>query len=193
MIKPEKIGITGPQASGKDTASEHLQVAHGYLHFSTSDIIRDETIRLHGSEDQYLQQQVAKQLRASLGANALCLMAFERYEQEGADYDGLVVSGYRNRDAAQSVRDQGGLLVFTDAPLEVRFARLLGRGRIGESTTFEEFRTIDEQERRDSLKLGQNLDAIRAMSDLYVCNDGSKETFLTAIDQLATSGTLEAA
>jgi dephospho-CoA kinase len=166
----EIIGITGTSASGKDTASEHIEQAHGYLHISTADMVREVAMEKHGTTDQMVLRHVGSELRGRLGKSALCRIAIERYHDMRNDFEGLVISGYRSVEGAQLIHDNGGILLFLDAPIGTRYARLQERHRIGESTTFKQFKTFEEEEYSGQLATGQDLAGIRKISDIYLSN-----------------------
>lgn len=185
IMPHEIIGITGTSASGKDTAAKHIEAEHGYMHVSTADMVREVALEEYGSIEQMVLRQVGDELRRRLGKSALCQIAIEKYKDEKANYQGLVISGYRSVPAAQLIRDNHGLLLFLDAPLETRFARAQDRHRAGESSTFEQFREFEEEEYSGQLATGQNLAGIRQISDINLQNTFEDRTaFKLFIDEL---------
>lgn len=183
-MKQEIIGISGTSASGKDLAAAHLE-SQGYLHVSTADIVRDESIRLYGSTDQYDLRAAAGAIRRREGPGAIALKALLRFEALRNEYGGLVVSGIRAVAPAQAIKDTGGFLMFFDAPSRLRYERQNTRGRTGESTSFEEFVRFENEEMEGALNTGQNLGAVKAMSDLVIYNDSDKSSFISRIETAA--------
>lgn len=176
----ELVGIVGTSASGKNTGAEHLE-AQGYLHYDTGEIVRQEAIKRFRSEDQAACRQAGHELRQELGGGALALVAVREYEKRRADYEGLVVSGMRAIAPAQTIVDHEGLLIYVDAPIEQRFARLVLRGRNGESETLEDFVVFEEEEIAGTLNTGQNLSAIADISHIRIYNDGELADYLAQI------------
>lgn len=180
----EILGLNGPSAGGKDTGGEHL-ASLGYLHLATGDVIRQEALRRYGTEQQRVLRIVGHELREERGPGAICNTAIDTYRERAADYEGVVVSGMRAVAAAQVIHNESGLLVYVDAPTEVRYQRLVGRNRPGEPTNLEEFEVFEKEELAGQLTTGQNLLAIRAMSDVYIENISDLATFLTILENTA--------
>lgn len=177
----EIVGISGTSASGKNTAASLLE-EHGYMHVDTGSIVTAEAQRLFGSTELHLIRQAAHDLRQRLGAAATTLSALQMYDERRADYEGLVVSGLRAVEPASAVQTFGGLLIFLDAPIERRYENFTNRDHPAKQNwDFDEFRKFEEEEYSGDLPTGQNLAAIRTMSDVFIYNDGSLEAYL---DQL---------
>ncbi|MBI2107816.1 hypothetical protein HYT54_01705 [Candidatus Woesearchaeota archaeon] len=75
------------------------------------------------------------------------------------------------------------VLVAIDAPIEIRFERLLKRGRLGDARTLEDFK---RQEEKENLKIdtGQQLDKCISMADKVVINDSTLEQLHQKINKL---------
>ncbi len=182
----EVIGIAGTSASGKDSGAEYLAQRYGYLHISTADLIRTEAIRRYGSDDQYLLRKIGHEMRQQMGKGALASTAIAAYTRSADEYAGVIVSSYRIPQAADVIRQSGGLLVFVDAPVEERYKRLQGRNRTGESKSLEEFVQFELDESAGSTQNGLNLSAVRDMSDIQIMNDSSEPLFHAKLDSLMT-------
>ncbi len=181
----EIIAITGSSASGKDSAAEHIAAEHGYLHVDTGDIVRKAGIERYGSEDQYVLRKVGHEIRQELGQGGLGRMALDLYLQSKDAHHGLVVSGIRAVPAAMVIKESGGFLLYVDAPTEVRFDRLVLRGKHGESSTLEEFIQYEREEYEGNLSTGQNLEGVRALCDYYLFNDyPDVETYLATVESV---------
>ncbi len=180
----EILGINGPSAGGKDTAGNHL-AGLGYLHLATGDVIRQEAIQRYGTEEQRVLRMVGHELRQERGPGAICSAAIDSYRQRADEFCGVVVSGMRAVEAAKVIREESGLLVYIDAPVRMRYDRLVGRDRPGEPTCIEDFEVFEQEELAGQLTTGQNLLAIRAMSDVYVENVSDRPSFLAAIEAIA--------
>lgn len=178
----EIVGISGTSASGKDTAAEHLE-DRGYLLVATGQVVRGEAMRLFGSTDQYLLRKAGHELRQRLGGGAICIAAIEQYQEKQENYKGVVVSGIKALAPAQTIKDLGGLLVFVDAPTEVRYQRQVGRARIGESSSYEEFVRFEEEEFSGQLATGQNARGIQEISDVIINNVHDLPTFIADVDR----------
>ena len=86
-------------------------------------------------------------------------------------------------EAKELMKNKNFTLVGIDAPIELRFKRLLERNRVGDAKTLKEFK---EQEQRENLKsnTNQQLDATFKLSNKIILNDGTLEQLHKKIDDL---------
>jgi dephospho-CoA kinase len=187
-MKSRLIGVAGTLGAGKDTAASIFTDNYGYIHLSTGDAIRSEAMSRFGRVDRDTLHQVANSLRVAQGAGVLCLKAIETYDssvislKEG---NGLVVSGIRAIAEAQVIKNRGGLLLFVDAPIEMRYARLLARNREGEITTsLEAFQAFEARELETASDTGQDINGVRKLSHLVLYNDGDRMQFTGQLEQI---------
>lgn len=138
--QPKIIGISGTFASGKDALAECLERDFGYRHVSLGDMVRKESIRLYGSLERPILAKTAKELRYREGAGALVIEALKEPLP-------LVITGIRTLGEAKELRAAGGVLVFVDTDVEVRFIRVKTRQRDRETElTLDQFRKNEERE-----------------------------------------------
>jgi dephospho-CoA kinase len=163
------VGLTGPNASGKGEAADHL-VRMGFTYHSLSDVVREEaTARglTHRREDLIA---VGNDLRARHGFGILAERIVPRLSVRGGRN---VVDSIRNpREVDVLRRLPFFLLLGVTAPIEVRFDRARARGRIGDGESLEEFRTREEME-NSADPWGQQLAATLALADHIIYNVGS--------------------
>lgn len=137
---PELIGISGTFASGKDTVAEFLVKDFGFTHVSTGDMVRKIAQEKYRSIERPILAKTATELRYENGAGALVTEALKEQRP-------LVITGIRSLGEAKALRAAGGILLFVDAPLEVRYERVIFRSRDNETKlTLEEFRANEEKE-----------------------------------------------
>lgn len=178
------IGLSGTFASGKDTLAHYLVKEKNYLHVSTGDMVRQEALMLRGSVERPVLHEVADELRRKHGAGIFAELAVKTYKErlkERDDYDGMVVSGLRSLGEAKAIRMAGGMLIFVDAPEELRYKRMVSRKRDAETQlTFAEFKEQEasELEGHTDDDAAFNILAIKDMADKVVVNDGDLNTFI---------------
>ena len=170
------IGIAGTLATGKDTVAEHLAANFGYTHISTGDIVRELAQVEHGSIERPVLYETAKKHRETEGAGFLVHRALE-HEQP------LVITGLRSLGEAKELKAGGGILLFIDAPIEVRYERMRTRQRDNETAlTLDGFRQNETKEwyagPNDS---DFNLRDIEKMSDIVIDNALELEPFLKLV------------
>lgn len=174
------VGITGTSASGKNTVGEFLET-QGYLHMDTGGIVQQEAKRIFGSTTAEHVRQAGHIIRQRLGAAALTTLAIQEYERNSDSYAGVAISGMRAPAPARGVKEAGGLLLYLDAPIELRYRRLVERGRIDVATTFEEFVVFEQEELEGGLQTGQNLQAVRELADIEIITIGTAEDTLRQV------------
>ena len=193
--KPLFIGLSGTLNAGKDSLAERLAEKHGFLHMSTSNMIRamkkqqfgDSPLALLTRNDPYINK-----LRSERGPGFLVNEVHNLWEQNKAKYPGgFVASALRAIGEAAAIEQLGGIMIFVNADPKIRYARSQLRNRDATETgkTFEEFMKSERSEIDvdPSDKSVQNLVAMENMADLVVLNNGNNiEDFQdSAIDAIA--------
>jgi dephospho-CoA kinase len=187
MSKPI-IGVTGTFGSGKDTVADILEQDYNVLHVSTSDIVREKSMERHGSIERnpYLQE-TATYYRKEFGGDYFAREAYKRYEEQADTYAGAVITGIRSLGEARTIKELGGVLVQVDAPIEMRYERMIARKRDAETQmTLDEFRASEANERTggdDDASF--NIDKIGEMADVKIINDGTLDKFKEKVNKLA--------
>lgn len=183
------IGVAGTFASGQDSVAQYLADKHNFLFVSTSNIVREEARMLYGSIERPVLFKTATELREEHGGGVLVERALQRFKEKIDQYDGLVVPGIRSLGESKAITNAGGVIVFTDAPLEIRYERMRGRKRDGEAElSLEEFkqRELQEASTGDS-DADFNREAIRKQADYHIANDGTLEEFNQKIESFLAS------
>ena len=165
--KPTLIGLAGTFAAGKDTISHRLEADFGYRHVSTSEMVRRLARKNYGSIERPILVKTADKLRHQNGAGALVIEALKQPVP-------LIVSGLRSLGEAKAIKEAGGLLVFVDAPAELRYERMRARDRDTETKlSLEEFIAGEQREwHAGDEDADFNLQGIKMMSDHVI--DSSK-------------------
>ena len=182
MNLPQIIGIAGTLSSGKDTLAEYLKENYGYNHVSTGDMVRSESQKRYGNIERPTMQIVGPELRAEGGAGVLVKKALEQPRP-------VVVTGIRAIGEAKALKEAGGILLFIDAYIGIRYERMKERARDAESaSTLEQF---IESERKEVAAGNNDEDysqiIIQNMADKTINNSDSLDAFYnTSIDFLST-------
>lgn len=162
---PQLIGIAGSFASGKDTIAHRLADDFGFTHVSTGDMVREIALRERDSIERPVLHEVADQHRKRDGAGIFVRHALQKPRP-------LVITGIRSLGEAKELKQHGGLLLFIDAPSEVRYERMRSRNRDAEvGLSLEQFRANEEQEwHQGESDADFNLRDIKAMADITIEN-----------------------
>ena len=182
------IGIAGTLSSGKDTLAEYLEHQKGFVHKSTSDMLRAEKKRIYGDSPEALLKRAdpfANNLRSERGAGILVQLAYE--ESLVANAKCIVISGIRSIGEVEKLHEIGGRLLFVDADPDIRFKRAQSRKRdIQDIKSFEDF-LAQEATESDNIdqtdKTVQNLPAMKRLADYVMHNNYDLVTFLAEADQ----------
>lgn len=173
--KPRLIGIAGSFASGKDTIAHHLVEDFGFSHVSTSDMVREVALKERGSIERPVLYEVATEHRRREGAGVFVKYALNKPLP-------LVVTGMRSMGEAKAIKAAGGVMLFVDAPAELRYERMKSRLRDREAfLSLDEF-IINEQKEwhTGDGDADFNLRDIKATADIVIENDLDLTAFLNA-------------
>jgi len=169
------VGLTGAYCAGKGEAAAYL-AKKGFEYFSCSDEIRS-ILKEKGVEpgrDAMIKE--GNELRKKFGAGYLASRIARKLKKSG------VVDSIRNVEEINVLRETGKfILVYIDAPPELRFERAKKRGRAGEGETFEEFMEKENRERSTEIN-EQQLDLCMEQADYKIMNDSSLEDLHRQID-----------
>lgn len=176
MNSPQLIGISGTFASGKDTVAEFLVKDFGFTHVSTGDMVRNIALEKYGSIERPILHQTAKELRYESGAGALVIEALKQDRP-------LVITGIRTLGEAKALKAAGGTLLFVDAPVAMRYERVMSRSRDNEAAlTLEEFQANEEKELYGGPNDEDfNIRGIGEMADISVQNTLPLEQYVALV------------
>lgn len=171
--KPQLIGIAGSFASGKDTIAHALVEDFAFTHVSTGDMVREVALKERGSIERPVLREVADKHRHRDGAGAFVKHALKKPRP-------LVITGIRAPGEAKALKEQGGILIFVDAPAKIRYERMQARHRDHETElSLEEFEANEAKEwHAGDDDADFNLRDIKQMADILVENTASLEAFI---------------
>lgn len=186
----EIIGVAGTNGAGKDTLSIVREKSHKILTVSLGQILRDSLPSSITPTREVLSNH-SRKLRQKMGNGVLSTLALEEYatkKSEDNALEGLTVNGVRHPDEARVLQKAGGLVVWVDAPIELRYDRIqkgrLAEGRPEDHVSFEEFRRQQELEMSSQDPSRVNLLATREVADITIENAfRTKEAFERFIEK----------
>ena len=163
------VGLTGRNASGKTTVIEWFE-SKGFGVNSCSDSIRHW---LRSNQREITRDNLidgGRKLRAMGGPGVLAEMLLDSIE-EGTNH---AVDSIRTPAEVESLRKREDfILLEIRAPRELRWERLVERGRTGDAETFEQFSLQEESELVAHDESGQALIATGKMADVVIHNNGN--------------------
>jgi dephospho-CoA kinase len=164
------IGLTGTNGSGKGEAAKFF-MSHGYAYVSLSDLIREELRQKNQETSRDNLIRMGNHLRKTFGADILARRIMEQVRGK------TIIDSIRNSNEVEYLQSQEGfILLAIDAPPDVRYTRVMSRGRDESVQTLEEFKAKEKEEMSGS-DLGQQLQRCMQMADHLIVNDGSLEEF----------------
>ena len=178
--RPLLIGFAGTFASGKDLIAHYLSNHYGYFHVSTSEIVRNIAMKERGSVERPVLQVVADEHRKREGADVFVQMALQSPRP-------TVVTGLRSIGEMNAIKAAGGIVAFIDAPVELRYERMVNRDRDEEvNLTLEEFKAGEAAEwHAGDSDTDFNLQGIKESADFVFDSSPGREEFLhNALEQL---------
>jgi dephospho-CoA kinase len=174
------IGITGPSGAGKDTSADYLAAVLDAPHASGGDVLRDMLRAIGLPPKKSAIGDFGTFLRTHYGPAVVP----ERAIQKFADAKNIIVSGFRSPAEAQYIKDQGGVIIYIQAPDTVRHQRISERQREHEDTSAEFLQKLDQQEHSSTQPMAENLELVRDLSDEVVSNDGSLDELHYKLDDI---------
>ena len=182
MAEPWLIGIGGTNASGKDTLAKYLVEKHGYLFVSTSDMIREVAMKQEGNILRPTLVKVSNEMRAERGAGVLVELCIEHYKKSG-NRIGVVASSIRTKGEVDEIKKQGGILIFTDADIKIRYERLKSRKRADDFISYEQFLAEQQAEWHQSDDPGvHSIKSVKEAADYTITNNSDEDSFIKQLE-----------
>ena len=152
----------------------------GFVYHSLSDIIREECTRRQLPHERDNLIAIGNELRATFGPGVLGKLTAEKIEKLG-EQKALAVSIRNPAEIEELRRMPGFFLIAVDAPIELRFERISGRGRPEDAVTFEKFKEQENRERAGAQN-EQQLNRVMVLADTQIPNSGTFAEFHQKID-----------
>lgn len=179
------IGVTGYLASGKDTVAEYL-IKKGYNHYSCSDELRAILKQRNLESNRENQVKLGNELREQYGPGYLAQIILDKAQSPA------VITSIRTPGEVETLKkNKDFFLIFVDAPIEMRYQRVIARKREGdEKLSFEQFQAQEQREKQNADKNKQQLTAVAQMADFIIKNDNSLQELYTNIDKIIKKVTI---
>ncbi len=177
------IGLTGTVCAGKGRVADYFK-ERGYAYFSCSDELRAYATE-HGIEITRTNlQNLGNRLREENGNAVLANWIGEKIKKHSV-YDAIVDS-IRNPAEVHELRTLNDFyLIGVDAPIELRFNRVLARNRENDPRSFDDFLKLDDKDRGVGEKeSGQGVGKCLPLADFQLINDGSLEDTKRKINEI---------
>ena len=175
------LGITGTLGSGKGVMAQYLVQHHNFAYYSVRNFIAGEVLKRGLMVNRETITATALDLQKTNGSDYLLKQLFERALHEKHD---VIIESVRTKGEVDFLRAHGGQLWAVDATIGQRYARAQHMPDVP-PMTLEEFTAKDRQD-ISSVDRVVDLNALRAMADVMIINNGTKEELYQQIEKALT-------
>lgn len=140
------LGVVGQIASGKGILVKYLTEKLGFTAFSLSSIVHEE-LEKKGCEKftRKTLQDVGDELRRENGDDVLAQRIIKAINEQKKDR--IVIEGIRNPGEIEFLKKNSSfILIGVKANRELRFKRVLSRGKDWDPKNYEEFLKVDRRD-----------------------------------------------
>jgi len=182
MLRYKYIGLIGLPGSGKDLAARILHEELGFICIRMSEELSTRLKEMGVNPTRDRLREFGTKLRKERGAHAVAEMVLERIRgmEKEVNPPGFVINGIRNVEEIDFFREKLGPLFLSlaiYAPRNLRYVRLLKRGRKGfDKRTYEEF-LIEDRREVEIFNLGNAI----ILADKLIVNDRDRENLRYAL------------
>lgn len=165
------IGLTGTLSSGKGIVAEFLK-KKGFVYLSLSNELREIAKEKKIELTRENLQNLGNQLREEQGTGILAELAREKIKNQ--KYTKAIIDGIRNPAEIIELRKiKNFFLISVDAPLGIRFNRIVERSRESDPKTWDDFLKVDARDQREENEKGQQVRKCMEQANFKLINDGS--------------------
>jgi dephospho-CoA kinase len=180
------IGVCGTVAAGKETLTGFLR-QKGFVYFETSAILKEMLIERKLEITRENMQNLGDELRKKDGVGALMKIMLEKAKKDLSK--NYLFDSLRNDGEAVFLREncKNFLLIGVDAAREIRFNRIISRGKPHDPKNWEEFLVMDNRDLNDKENpLGQQTQKLLDMADFKIINDKDLESAMKQVREIYT-------
>ncbi|MDP2103809.1 MAG: AAA family ATPase [Candidatus Gracilibacteria bacterium] len=166
------IALAGEMGCGKGTVVKHLVSHHDAVMYKFSDSLRDILDRIHRDKSRDNIQKISTALRSAFGDDILSEIILG--DIGASDASLIIVDGVRRDSDIKYLKNLPGFrLVYIDAELTVRYARVIARGENSNDTT----KTLEEFLRESEAETETRIRGLRDIAQVVIENNGTLEAF----------------
>lgn len=176
------IGITGTLGAGKGTIVEYLVKNRGFKHYSVRDYIGKEIKKRGKKINRDTLVEVANELRAN---NSPSFITDELYKIAVSKEENAVIESIRTPGEIGSLRRcKNFVLLAVDAPVEIRYQRIILRQSETDQVSKETFIQNEKREMTSTDPNKQNLSKCILEADFLLNNSGSREALYEQLEEI---------
>jgi len=179
------LGITGTNGAGKGAVVEYLVSQKNFTHYSVRDLIVEEVLNRGIELNRTNIGNTGTDMRAKNSPPYFVETLLARANDRKSER--VVIESIRTVEEAKFLQKEGGQILAIDAPLPVRFKRIIERGTSTDNVTLEEFRAQEDSEYTSKDPNDPNQMSVLAVmkeADFIVNNDDSLEKLHAKIESV---------
>ena len=185
------IGLVGPLACGKGVIAEYLIKKYQYTSFSLSTLVHAE-VKKRGFVivTRTILQNVGDDMRVKEGDGVLAKRAIKTLNPKLYTLNPkIIIEGIRNPGEVEYLRSiPGFFLIAVDAEREIRFQRVLKRGKSWDPKDWKTFLKVDGRDSMDKTNTnGQQVRKCMEMADIRIENNGSINELMSNLKKILLS------
>lgn len=177
------IGVTGTDGAGKGTVVQYLVDQKGFVHYSARALLLSKLHERGVEPTRANLRVVANELRAEYGNDFLVTHYLARRAEEKPER--CIIESIRTVGEAETLKQNGGILLAVDADQAVRYARVQQRRSETDRVSFEQFVAHEALEANDPDPHGMQKTRVMAMADHVIMNNGTYAELATEIESLS--------
>lgn len=174
------IGITGTDGAGKGAVVDYLVTHKGFVHYSARSIFVEEILKRGIENNRANMRIVANDIRRERGNDYVVTSSLQRAKEAGHEY--IVIESIRASAEAETLKQNGGILLCVDADQMIRFERIKKRASSSDNVSFDEFVFLETREMNDPDPNGMQKEKVMRMADYIITNNVSLEDLHAQID-----------
>ena len=173
------LGIAGEIASGKGTVAKYIkEEKSGSVHrFSTA--LRDVAKRMHLEESRENLQKISTIFRENFNDDILSEVIY--HDAKADEHQIIIIDGVRRMaDIAYLKNLVGFRLVYIEASMSKRYARIIGRGENSDDAT----KTFAEFEKDHAREAEKQIKDLKNQANFVVNNEGTFSELYAQVDKI---------
>lgn len=171
------IGIAGTLGAGKGTVVAYLK-EKGFAHYSTSGMFK----AILESQGQIARREAYSYLGDAFRELGPAGPIAIQYSIAQNDDRNVIIESIHDVPEAEFMKEKGAVILGVDAPLEVRYERIQGRGSEKDNVSFEDFQKIAIHEEEGGGK--HHIRDVLKIADYVVTNNGTVEELYAQVDAI---------